>query len=444
MKHPTKTPPFRGPTGEAVPGSIAEAGYLALSGLDQWVMIRGESQANPPLIMLHGGPGMSETFFFRRCNAPLEKGFTVVYWDQRGSGKSFHRSIPWSSMTVERFIADLDELMDAVREGGDRGVEGARPDSSARPLAHRDGRAGRGRAGAAGGRGGGTRWRRRWRSPRPVRWSRWKRWRASSPPIHQRNPEREATMACVLVVYGTTEGHTRKVAHYIAQVVRDRGHRMTVLDASLPPDPGGYDAVIVAASVHQLRHQSAVIHFAQQHRNLLNSIPTAFFSVSLSAALGDPHHQLEAREVAEQLLAETRWRPLGVTLVGGALLYSRYDWLKRLLMQMIARHDGRDTDTSRDWEYTDWDCLRLDVDEFLREMEESLARRAAGPVAPVEVGCARRGRGVVTRGSFPRRGHGPAQRRRDTMSTQAHPSGAGDPRLATLDHRLNDVGWGCS
>ena len=34
---------------------------------------------------------MSETSFFRRCNAPLEKSFTVVYWDQRGAGKSYDR-----------------------------------------------------------------------------------------------------------------------------------------------------------------------------------------------------------------------------------------------------------------------------------------------------------------------------------------------------------------
>lgn len=191
-------------------------------------------------------------------------------------------------------------------------------------------------------------------------------------------------MARILVVYGTTEGHTRKVAHYIAHVARERGHRMTVLDASLDPDPDGYDAVVVAASVHQLRHQSSVTHFAHRHRRVLNSIPTAFFSVSLSAALGDPHHQVEAREVAEELLAETRWRPGTVKLVAGALVYSQYDFMKRLLMQMIARHDGRDTDTTRDWEYTDWDRLRLDVDEFLREMEESLARRA------VETGKAER------------------------------------------------------
>jgi pimeloyl-ACP methyl ester carboxylesterase len=114
MRHPGKTPPFRGPTGEVVPGSIAEASYLRLGGLDQWVMIRGESVANPPLIVLHGGPGMPETRLFRHFNAPLENTFTVVYWDQRGSGKSFDSRIPRSTMTVEQFIADLDELVDAV------------------------------------------------------------------------------------------------------------------------------------------------------------------------------------------------------------------------------------------------------------------------------------------------------------------------------------------
>jgi pimeloyl-ACP methyl ester carboxylesterase len=115
MRHPGKTPPFRGPHGEVVSGSIAEIGYRRLGGIDQWMMIRGESVDNPPLILLHGGPGLSETVLFRHFNAPLEKTFTVVYWDQRGAGKSFDRTIPRSSMTVEQFICDLDELVKAVR-----------------------------------------------------------------------------------------------------------------------------------------------------------------------------------------------------------------------------------------------------------------------------------------------------------------------------------------
>lgn len=116
MRHRGSTPQFRTPTGEALPGSIAEIAYLRLGGLDQWVMIRGESLANPPLILLHGGPGLTETVFFRYFNAPLEKSFTVIYWDQRGAGKSFDRKIPRSSMTAEQFIRDLDELVDETRK----------------------------------------------------------------------------------------------------------------------------------------------------------------------------------------------------------------------------------------------------------------------------------------------------------------------------------------
>jgi pimeloyl-ACP methyl ester carboxylesterase len=66
-----KTPPFRGPRGGVVPGSVAEVAYCRLGGLDQWVMIRGESVANPALILLHGGPGWSETGFFRTSTRRL-------------------------------------------------------------------------------------------------------------------------------------------------------------------------------------------------------------------------------------------------------------------------------------------------------------------------------------------------------------------------------------
>jgi len=120
MKHPGRTPAFRGPHGESMSGSIAESAYLRLGGLDQWVLIRGESVTNPILVLLHGGPGFPEMRLFRHFNALLEKRFIVVYWDQRGTNKSFDRNIPRSSMTLEQFIADLDELVDVVRRRFDK------------------------------------------------------------------------------------------------------------------------------------------------------------------------------------------------------------------------------------------------------------------------------------------------------------------------------------
>lgn len=109
------TPPFRGPDGHILPGSVAEARLVPLGGVEQWVLIRGADVANPPLVLLHGGPGFSETGMFRYFNAELEQRFTVVYWDQRGAGKSARPEIPRSSLTVEQLLADLDALVDHVR-----------------------------------------------------------------------------------------------------------------------------------------------------------------------------------------------------------------------------------------------------------------------------------------------------------------------------------------
>jgi pimeloyl-ACP methyl ester carboxylesterase len=95
---------------------VAEAGFIRLGGLYQWVLIRGRDINNPLLIILHGGPGSSETALFRATNSDLENGYTVVYWDQRGAGRSYRKSIDPASMTTERFIADLDELVGAMLE----------------------------------------------------------------------------------------------------------------------------------------------------------------------------------------------------------------------------------------------------------------------------------------------------------------------------------------
>jgi len=115
LKAKGRTPPFRDAAGRPEPASVAECGFLALGGLDQWVLIRGRDTANPLVVVLHGGPGGSETAVFRAYHAALEDAFTMVYWDQRGAGRSYAPTIPPETMTIDRFVADLDELVDALR-----------------------------------------------------------------------------------------------------------------------------------------------------------------------------------------------------------------------------------------------------------------------------------------------------------------------------------------
>ena len=109
-----RTPPFLTAGGDVLPGSIAEVAAWRIGGIDQWVMVRGRSLDNPVLILLHGGPGSSETASYRAFNADLEAAFTVVYWDQRGAGRTFDPATPLETMTIDHFVLDLDELVDRV------------------------------------------------------------------------------------------------------------------------------------------------------------------------------------------------------------------------------------------------------------------------------------------------------------------------------------------
>ena len=79
----------------------------------------------------------------------------------------------------------------------------------------------------------------------------------------------------------------------------------------------------------------------------------AFFSVSLSAA-GDARQRGNAQRCVSDFVKRTGWAPDARTIFAGALRYSRYHGLVRFLMRCISKAAGGDTDTSRDYEYTDW------------------------------------------------------------------------------------------
>lgn len=105
------TPPFLDSDGRPVAGSVATMERVVLGGVEQSIVIRGRSARAPILIWLHAGPGTDETGMWRRNNAALEDHYLVVYWTQRGAGRSWQPDIPPASMTIPQFVADLDQLV---------------------------------------------------------------------------------------------------------------------------------------------------------------------------------------------------------------------------------------------------------------------------------------------------------------------------------------------
>src|SRR5215204_3405096 len=146
-----------------------------------------------------------------------------------------------------------------------------------------------------------------------------------------------------LIPYGTTEGLTAGIPEYVADVILSHGHEADAVDikGSRAPNPDGYDAVIVGASIHMAAHDDME----------------------------------EAEGYIEEFVRETGWHPAKVGLFGGALLYTHYGFIKRHLMKKIARDKGNpDTDTSRDYIYTEWDGVKHFVEEFLKTLVPEATR----------------------------------------------------------------------
>lgn len=109
------TPPILGDDGKPLPNSIASLDKVRLGGVNQWLIIRGQSVEKPVLLFLSGGPGGSDAGRVLRFNQELEKHFVVVIWEQRGCGKSYFSIGTDPNMSVDRYVSDITELSETLR-----------------------------------------------------------------------------------------------------------------------------------------------------------------------------------------------------------------------------------------------------------------------------------------------------------------------------------------
>ena len=184
----------------------------------------------------------------------------------------------------------------------------------------------------------------------------------------------------VLVAYATTDGMTAQIAERIGQTMRTAGATADVLDtAHLPDDfdPERYDAILAGASLHAQGFQRAARRFVERYRGALRTRPSGFFSVCLAIMSNRPQEREAARRLAAEFPAQLAWTPDAIEVIAGALMFSRYGFLRRTAMKRIARHEMGSVDATRDTVFTNW----AEVDRFAIDFVE-LATQRAGRGAP--------------------------------------------------------------
>ena len=114
MMSPGKPTPVLDANGKVLPGSISEKVFVNINGNEQGMFIRGKNVNNPILLYLHGG--MPDYFLTENYPTHLEDNFTVVWWEQRGSGISYDPNASPGKNTLAQMIADTISVTNYLRE----------------------------------------------------------------------------------------------------------------------------------------------------------------------------------------------------------------------------------------------------------------------------------------------------------------------------------------
>ncbi|MDR1368385.1 MAG: menaquinone-dependent protoporphyrinogen IX dehydrogenase [Candidatus Accumulibacter sp.] len=181
---------------------------------------------------------------------------------------------------------------------------------------------------------------------------------------------------CVLLLYSSRFGHSKKIADAVANEIGNAGLGVDVeeLRPGAAIDIHRYAGAGFVVSVRYGFFATALYKLLETHKDWLDSTPTLLMTVSLTArkpGKRDPAKHSYTR----LLLKKTQWTPTRVSVVAGALQYPRYNVFDRVCIRLIMLVTGGEADGKSEIDYTDWDSVRESARAYAKEVFASLRKR---------------------------------------------------------------------
>jgi menaquinone-dependent protoporphyrinogen oxidase len=170
-------------------------------------------------------------------------------------------------------------------------------------------------------------------------------------------------MAKILIAYSTTDGHTRKICERIKQAIEARAHEVSLAFINDEPDIeiDAFDSIVIGASIRYGKHRPQVYEFIRKNRQILDSKPTAFFSVNVVARKPEKNSP-DTNPYLRKFLRQLSWKPQVSAVFAGKINYPIYNFWDRQVIRFIMWITNGPTDPQAVVEFTDW----TKVDDFGR------------------------------------------------------------------------------
>ena len=173
------------------------------------------------------------------------------------------------------------------------------------------------------------------------------------------------TMAKILILYSTTDGHTVEICKRIKQTAEALGDDVQLLD--LKDDPqlaaGTFDKIVIGASIRYGKHQPLVNEFISKNQAILEEHPNALFSVNVVARKPEKNTP-ETNPYLQKFLQKIDWKPQLLGVFAGRIDYPSLGFIDKHMIRLIMWITKGPTDPTLTVEFTDWSK----VEAFGREI----------------------------------------------------------------------------
>ena len=168
-------------------------------------------------------------------------------------------------------------------------------------------------------------------------------------------------MSNILIIYSTTDGHTREICLRLKAVIeREQQHvSLASIRESADLDLPSFDKIVIGASIRYGKHSPLVTEFIRKNEQLLDAKPNAFFSVNVVARKPEKSRP-ETNPYVQKFSRKLSWRPRQLAVFAGKIDYPRYGFFDRLIIRFIMWLTHGPTHGNAVIDFTDW----KKVDEF--------------------------------------------------------------------------------
>ncbi len=159
----------------------------------------------------------------------------------------------------------------------------------------------------------------------------------------------------ILLAYATTDGHTQHICERLKFLLTALGQRVTVvpIEQADALNLGNFERIVIGASIRYGHHQPKVAQFITRRQAVLESRPSAFFSVNIVARKPNKNTP-ETNPYARKFLQGIGWKPQLAAVFAGKLDYPRYGFFDRQMIRLIMWMTKGPTDPKAVVEFTDW------------------------------------------------------------------------------------------